>query len=244
MYYYRLISSMLKAVISTLGTGLYAVYKAENNANDSLLNYNGTPMGGLTYSTGKSGNAFQFNGTTSYVGLPNNTFNFTGDFSISSWVNFKSGSGSANGYIFINWTAITWTSNLAGWRFSTSGNGIYFTTYNGTQTSVLLGTGSGIPALDSSGWRHIVFTRTGTTYKLWLDGGAYTATSTTMLAPKYQGTIIPKIGRLGDATMGGFDDYNSNKIDIDEVNVWKDKALTAAEVTELYNAGTGKFYPY
>ena len=89
---------------------------------------------------------------------------------------------------------------------------------NGTSTSVLLGApGQG---LDRSGWRHIAFTRTGTTYKLWLDGGQYTSTSTTMLEPKYQGTIIPKIGRLGDSTMGGWDSYSSSKIKIDSVSVW------------------------
>ena len=34
--------------------------------------------------------------------------------------------------------------------------------------------------------------------------------------------------------------FNGN---IDEVNLWN-KELTATDVTELYNAGTGKFYPY
>ena len=34
--------------------------------------------------------------------------------------------------------------------------------------------------------------------------------------------------------------FNGN---IDETNIWS-KELTATEITELYNAGTGKFYPY
>ena len=52
---------------STLLTNLYAVYKAENNANDSLGTYNGTAQGGLTYTTGKSGNAFVFNGVNADI---------------------------------------------------------------------------------------------------------------------------------------------------------------------------------
>ena len=74
---------------SSLNTSLFAAYNGESNANDSFGSNNGTPRGGLTYTTGKIGDAFQFNGTTSYVELPNtsNQFNFTGDFSVSTWIN-------------------------------------------------------------------------------------------------------------------------------------------------------------
>ena len=71
---------------SSLNNGLFAAYNADNNANDSLGTYNGTPIGGLTYTTGKIGNAFNFNGTNAYVSLPNNSMNLTGDFTISIWV--------------------------------------------------------------------------------------------------------------------------------------------------------------
>ena len=212
---------------------------------DSYGTNHGTLMNGAKFTTGKIGNAFLFDGVNDYIQLPNNSLNFTGDFSISAWLYFPTDIqliGSDKGYILSNWTAISWTSNLAGWYFTTGGNQIGFTTFNGTSTSVILETGSGVPALDRSGWRHIVFTRTGTTYKLWLDGGQYTATSTTMLTPKYEGTIIPKIGRLGDSTMGGWDSFTSAKIKIDAVSVWE-KSLTEAEITELYNSGTGKQYP-
>jgi hypothetical protein len=37
--------------------------------------------------------------------------------------------------------------------------------------------------------------------------------------------------------------YAFNGSKVDELNIWN-KELTATEVTELYNAGTGKFYPY
>jgi hypothetical protein len=201
-------------------------------------------VAGPILTTGKIGNAFKFDGINDFIQLPNNSMNFTGDFSISAWLYFPTTIqliGSDYGHILSNWTAVTWTSNLAGWRFDTAGNAISFTTYNGTSTTVSLGApGMG---LDRSGWRHVAFTRTGTEYKLWLDGGQYTATSTTMLVPKYQGTIIPKIGRLGDSTMGGWDSYSSSKILIDAVTVWQ-KALTADDILQLYNAGEGVQYPF
>ena len=207
----------------------------------STLNSN---VPGPTFTTGKIGNAFSFDGINDFIQLPNNSMNFTGDFSISAWLYFPTDIqliGSDGGYILSNWTAVTWTTNLAGWNFTTGGNAIGFTTYNGTSTTVSLGApGQG---LDRSGWRHVAFTKTGTTYKLWLDGGQYTSTSTTMLEPKYQGTIIPKIGRLGDSTMGGWDSYSSSKIKIDSVSVWN-RSLNSDEITQLYNAGNGTQYPF
>jgi hypothetical protein len=56
---------------------LYAAYNADNNTNDALNTYNGTAIGGLTYSTGKINQAFQFNGTNSLVSLPTNSMKFT-----------------------------------------------------------------------------------------------------------------------------------------------------------------------
>lgn len=71
--------------LSPLLTSLYTVYKAENNANDSFGTNNGTAQGGLTYSTGKSGNAFTFNGTNAHVLMPVNSMKKT-TFSMNFWI--------------------------------------------------------------------------------------------------------------------------------------------------------------
>jgi len=73
-------SSGAAAIPSTLLNNLVASWKSESNANDSLSTYNGTALGGLTYTTGKSGNAFNFNGSTSYV-----DFGDVLDLGLSSW---------------------------------------------------------------------------------------------------------------------------------------------------------------
>jgi len=257
--YVNPISSLLTSIygvwngelqVSTLDTGLYAAYNAESNVNDSSGNgRNGTPYN-VSYTTGKLGsNAFSFAGNVnSYIAFPNNSRNFTGDFSISAWLYFPTsgiGSGLQSDYCHIldNRTAVVWTSDLAGWSFYTYDNTIYITTYNGGQTSLSLGTGTDAPGLSQSGWRHIVFTRTGTTYKLWLDGGQHTATSTTMLTPKYAGTNVPKIGKAGDSTMGGWYSFGSSKIKIDALNIWE-RALTADEISTLYYNNNGLTNPY
>ena len=74
-------------VPSTLINNLYAVYKAESNGNDSLGTYNATAVsGGVTYTAGKSGNEFSFNGTNGVVTLPTDSFKLTSDFSFSFWI--------------------------------------------------------------------------------------------------------------------------------------------------------------
>ena len=93
-------ATVMGKIRSTLLDNLVSVYKAESNANDSLGAYNGTAIGGLTYTGGKSGNAFQFNGTNSYVSIPNTTahLDFTGDFSISFWVNYNTTAASVEAF--------------------------------------------------------------------------------------------------------------------------------------------------
>lgn len=76
---------------ATVDNSIFGVWNGDNNTNDSVGSNHGTSQGGLTYSAGKFGNAFQFNGTNAFVKFPNNSMNFTGDFTISAWVYITSG---------------------------------------------------------------------------------------------------------------------------------------------------------
>ena len=222
--------------LASLTTSLYAVYKAESNANDSLATYNGTAQGGLTYSTGKSGNAFTFNGTNAYVSLPNNSLKFTNDFSISVWTNF---SGISN-------DAQTILSNLT--YDGTYAYG-YFFYYHNQYLKFVIYNNSGAVSLDYStsilfnSWNNIVITRklsTGT--KMYING-TLVASNSSVQNPNYHATMAPSIGAANyGPTYGNLVQYYmSNGSKSDEVNVWN-KELTSTEVTELYNTGTGKFY--
>ena len=233
MYYYRLISSMLKAVISTLGTGLYAVYKAESNANDSLGTYNGTAVGGLTYTAGKSGDAFNFNGTTSYVNLPTSSLQLT-IFSINFWL-YNPGN----------------TSKTIAANFGNDGQnkGWYLDLTNGpTIRFVAFNNGTNIISLNATGnsgylnrWSMATLTINGTSVKMYLDGSLVNS-GTMSNTINYTTTTYPLIGgyRVNNGAVSGI---LANNTRLDELNVWG-KELTSTEVTELYNTGTGKFYPY
>jgi len=236
MYYYRLISSMLKATVSPFLTSLYAVYKGESNANDSLGVYNGTAQGGLTYTAGKSGNAFTFNGTNAYVKLPNSAFNsLIGDFSASFWF-YGNGSGTNQAILSnVGYNGVMAKGFLI---LQQSTYEIALSINNSGVNSSLQTT-----AITNSAWHHIVVTRLGSTRsRIYIDN-VLVASNTDTRNPDYFTNNTPCIGALDyNPNYALTTYYCANGTKIDELNVWN-KELTATEITTLYNAGTGKFYP-
>ena len=219
---------------STLLTNLYAVYKAESNANDSLDAYNGTAQGGLTYSAGKSGNAFTFNGTNAYVGLPNNSMNFTGDFSICVWSNFQGVSGNVQALI----SNITNNgSNNFGYLMYYYNQDLTFQISNNSGNTVLTYSTS---ALFNS-WNNIVVTRKSSTGTKIYINGSLVASNLDTRNPTYAATMTPSIGaaNYGPIFSNLVQYYCSNNTKLDEIGIWN-KELTTTEVTELQT----KFYPF
>ena len=230
-------TAMRGGSINPLNTSLYTVYKAESNANDSLATYNGTAQGGLTYTAGKSGNAFTFNGTNAYVSLPNNSMKLTGDFSISCWVNIAT-----HGTTQTILTGYYTTAGVDyGWilRVAASG-GFVFRLFSGT-TQVDTNPSGG--AISTSTWYHVTVTKTSSQVKWYINGAPDNIFSGTYNIPYQSTTNNGAIGALYNWNGIDTTHFMSNNSKIDELNVWT-KELTSTEVTELYNAGTGKFYPY
>ena len=220
---------------STLLVGLFAVYKGESNANDSLGVYNGTAQGGLTYSTGKNGNAFTFNGTNAYVLLPTNMFNsFTGDFSVNVWVNLQ-GVGADFQTIFSSFYYDG--ANLFGIFIYALNSELRFTIYNGTLTPVVLSYGIGSYY---NTWAMFTITRKSSTRSRMYVNGTLVASDTNTINPVSHASTTPTIGaRRFDATIQY---YMSNGGKIDELYPYN-KELLSTEVTDLYNSTAGKFYP-
>lgn len=213
---------------STLNTGLYAVYKAESNANDSVIGTfkNGTPYGGLTYTAGKSGNAFVFNGTTSYINYPADLFKFISDFSVSFWYNTSSTSFQSLIDCYSN------SGGKRGWAIQNTGTAINFKTFKDNVTYSDLNY-----SISTNTWYHVCLVRkSGTSTKIYLNGTLVASDSITTDQNYLSNYSL--IGAINDG--GVLYNYTSGKLD--EVYMWS-KELTATEVTDLYNAGTGKFYP-
>jgi hypothetical protein len=226
-------------------TGSGIQYPFSNNylpsPKDSYASYDGTAQGGLTYSSGKSRNAFTFNGTNAYVSLPTNSMNFTGDFSISTWV-YVSSYLTGVTYIPILWSsyAPSWYSNPGGFRFDISGNQIEMQIgYKGSSEIGLIASYPFAPS-GYNQWYHIVMTRKASTRTRIYVNSSLINSDTNTIDPIYYANTTPAIGAW--VLSGVIHEVACNQSAIDELYVYN-KELTSTEVTTLYNAGTGKFYP-
>ena len=225
-----------------LTTGLYAVYKAENNANDSLATYNGTAQGGLTYTAGKSGNAFTFNGTTAYVSLPDNSLNLTSSFSYSFWIK----ASNTTDYTII-------VGNLQNPRgsYSHTHGYLYWLSAGKLQAGYNNGVGISVgqtttATIANGAWNHVVATynpnNATTGAKVYINGTLDSQTTSLGLVTPI-GYSSPMKACIGARNFNGSPlTFLSSGTNVDEMSIWT-KELTATEITELYNAGTGKFYP-
>jgi len=217
--------------INPLTIGLVSAYNADSNTTDLVGGYNGTAIGGLTYTTGQDGQAFEFNGTNSYVSIPSTSgqLNFTGDFSISTWVmpyvtsasyvlyfsNFQSGYG----YNFY----LDRTNNTLQLYMAGGGNYSRYE-YGWTPTPTL--------------WYNLVMVRKGSTStKFYINGvevvGTMSGSGATFNA-SYQPGQVYNIGSTLNGS--GLAPYRQ-----DSINFWN-KELTASNVLDLYN--NGKQYPF
>ena len=227
--------------LTSLKTSLYAVYNGESNANDSFGSNNGTAVGGLTYTTGKIGNAFTFNGTNAYVSLPRTTneFDFTGDFSISVWI--KPTANSANYKILQNFYG-TSTTNRYGYILYLQSGRVRFATYKGNTGALSASNiAQSSTVISSNTWYHIVITKTlGSALKMYINGVLQTLTvieGDLSFTPVYSSLNQVNIGSTFNNGLRG--DYFNGQIDA--LNIWQ-KELTQSEITELYNSGNGAQY--
>ena len=225
-------TAMRGGASSTLGAGIYAVYKGESNGNDSLGVYNAIAVsGGVTYTTGKSGNEFNFNGVNGVVTLPINSFKLTGDFSFSFWVYPVTITGTH--CIFINDSYVA--PNEKGYRILQRDSRLELKIFNNTTTVTLI-TGS----VFSANTRYFCTVSHSSTGNEITVNGVSQVTDTNSTNAIFDVGSIPYIGVNQGINVSPNSWFEGR---IDELNIWS-KKLTSTEVTELYNTGTGKFYPY
>jgi len=220
---------------TSLDTSIYRVYNGDNLNDTSGNSQNGTNVGGVTFTTGKVGNAFTFNGSN-YVTLPNNSLNsLTGDFSISTWVNFATLGVTKD--ILSSFTLFG--GNYFGFEFYQNGSGLIFGIYNGTTTISSLPS-AGAP-LSTNTWYNIVITRKASTgTKIYINGTLNNSNTLTQ-NPVYATTNYATIG--GSNFNNSYVNLAASGTKIDGLTVWN-KELTAGEITSLYNDGAGAEYPF
>jgi hypothetical protein len=174
-------------------------------ASDATGNGNtGTLYNSPTWMTGKFGSALSFDGVNDYVYLNNLSTPVSGDASISLWLNYT---GANTGLRALN---------LGGWQVRFSGGCVGWDNSGGPNTETY-----STNAYNNGQWHHVVFTRTGTNYKMYID---------TMADKTGTGTALSYTSLCVGAADAGTNFYIGK---IDDVRIY-DYALTQSEINTLY----------
>ena len=210
-----------------------ALYELEGNANDTGGTYNGTATNvvyneydgaasNVTYSTGKFGQAGDFNGSSSYIDTTY-TVSAVSTQSISVW--FKTTSTGGYRTIFSDAPSNGAAVNTRMQIYTTPTS-----TYDviiGNNSGYWIGTGNSISSYIDGNWHNLIATYNGTDVKIYIDGSLFQSfTSTIPFGTAGNQSLV-----LGKAGLNNVNYWNGS---LDQVRIY-DKALSAADVTTLYN---------
>ena len=214
---------------SVITNGLVGHYSFEGNANDSTSTGNhGTGFGGVSYSSGRTGQAADFDADDDYIRLPANPkWSFgTDDFSVSYW--FRSSSVLMVGVD--ERTVPEWGYSLGNGGLAVGGPpGAGIVLANDPIPGCTDVVGSCGPGMDGE-WHMITGVRSGANVLFYFDG---------MLADSSTGPLMD-VGTSNPMFIGRRFQYTVNGTlhgggQFDELSIY-DRPLSAAEVALLYSA--------
>jgi hypothetical protein len=206
-------------------TNLVSWWPAEGNAMDLLGGNSGIQENNISYGPGEDGQAFVFNGSSSYITIGNPPNLQLQDFTIEAWIQRSSSSvvslTSGNADLF--------AYGSGGYGFGIDNDGSLYLTKSGVD-SVQAGTG----LTDTTNFHHVAVTKSGSSVVFYLDGSPV-GTAGYGDVFTFGGTI--SIGAQGDNEQAPF--YGA----IDELTVYS-RALAPSEILSIYEAGSrGKCVP-
>jgi hypothetical protein len=223
-----------------LTTNLVSYYKfdeSSGNAADSVGSNTLTNINTVTFVAGKINNSTNLvRASSQYLRITNASqsgLGFTGDFSISSWINFSSFS-TANLYGISS----KWRGSQGYFFFVGDGSNRIGLRINGTTASV-----SWTPS--TSTWYHVVcvYTASAGSVDFYINGSqqgtTQTGLPTSITATDEQFAISTVNGTAVQDTPDN--SYMDGKID--ETGAWS-RTLNSSEVAELHAGGNGLSYPF
>ena len=205
--------------LSPKWSGIQAYYKLDNTAVDSVNTNDLTLVNGTTYATGKVNNGLTFDGVNDYVSIPTSLFDFTTDFTINMWVNFPS-----NGVYGL------WQNNSGsnfGWMYL---NGTTIRYIGANDANALISTTIILP----NTWYMITITRKVNSVAKMYVNGAFEAVDPYATPNFASNTANRRLGSILSAY------YLNGKMDV--VSFFNTEK-TAAEITDIYLAGSPTQYP-
>jgi len=184
----------------------------------------------VTYGAGKLNNGAIYNGSAFHTVSDTAAIKPSSDISFGGWINITSTS---------SYQMMCAKGENAGDTRS------YEMRCNGTTTNiqVQLRVGGGLfcactstTAIGTGTWTHVIYTRTGTTQKIYINSVSDTLTSVT----NNTGTIDYSTDDLWLGQRNGGLRFNGK---LDEWGIWN-VALSQSEINTIYNGGAGIQYPF
>lgn len=217
--------------LSLLKANATAYWRFEGNSNDSVGSNNGTDTS-ITYNTtnakyGQSAN-FVTASSSKIILSTASALQPTGSFSVAGWI--KTTNGAADTAFF---QAYAQSTNVAGLICGLSSGKARFLI--GKNTGTTLNTDyrdlSSTATINDGNLHHIVWVYDGSNMKMYIDNVLDTNTANT-ISPAYQATTYCRIG-CQNATGSDSNFYGGS---IDDLAMFKGYALSASDVSSLYNA--------
>ena len=202
-------------------------WAGDGTADDLVNTNNGTLQGGAACSSGEVGQAFDLDGNSGYVSVPDNDLWAFGnnDFTIELWANFADNpwgdEGHPYGGAFISSDEGPYDVNK--WWFTTGGGVIDFHINDPVNGPIFLVNADFWP--DPGAWYHLALTRSGDTYTVYVNGVAAGSDTCDRAIPNADVPLM-----IGQAE--GF--YFNGQLD--EVTIYN-RALSDSEIAAIYSAG-------
>lgn len=210
----------------SVASGIAGLWKGEGNANDSWGANNGTAVGGVTYVTGLSGQAFSFNGTTGYVTVPDSPALRPSSVTVTGW--FKLNSAPTAPVMILSKPAGTAQYNSYALYLSASSLVAVVGSASGSAG------GASYPFAFTPGvWYHVAyaFDSVAQTQALYLNGAAVFSGALSATLGYDAHPILIGVDSDFEAPVGFFPGQ------LDELAVFN-RALSAGEITAVYAAGS------
>ncbi len=221
-----------------LNLGLRAYYPFTGNANDVSGNNNNPVFNNATLTADRLGSpnsAYRFNGTSSYIQIPNSpSLNTTNKLSLSAWIKpmgFYAGTCHGNSIISKGTTATTpglyiiWYDDNAGTNGGNCSGPVNPAVQNFYGVANMTPPPGYTPYIQQNQWYNVIVTYDGITAKLYVD--CVLIFSTPQGSINFTNTADLFLGRVNNASFP----YWVNG-DMDEVRIY-DRALTVDEVNVL-----------
>lgn len=213
----------------TLPTAYWKLDESSGDAVDSISSLNAVNTS-VTYASAKVNNGATYNGSAYHTIADNAAIKPNSDISIAFWVNITSTATSYQMFLAKGENAgDTRSYEVRQWGTTSqieiqcrTGGGSYMQ----ARTTTAIGTGS---------WVHFVYTRTGATQKIYINGVSDTLAENVTQT----GTIDYSTDALWFGQRNGGLRLNGK---LDEIGIFN-VALTQAEISQLYGDGAGSKYP-